>query len=168
MKEEQRSLLLSSSSRFPSPQGLSTSIHFPHFRSFFLSVEVSTKGNIDDDCIIFLYIDAGVRLSYGTSGFRADAAVLESTVYRMGILAALRSLNTESSVIGIMITASHNKVSDNGVKIADPSGGMLSQEWEPFADALANAPTPQHLLQVSLFYLSHTHTNSSLYCCIYL
>ncbi|KAB1215861.1 Phosphoacetylglucosamine mutase [Morella rubra] len=110
MKEEQRSLLLSSSSRFPPPQG--------------------------------------VRLSYGTSGFRADAAVLESTVYRMGILAALRSLNTESSVIGIMITASHNKVSDNGVKIADPSGGMLSQEWEPFADALANAPTPQHLLQL--------------------
>ncbi|KAG4909932.1 hypothetical protein JHK87_056048 [Glycine soja] len=45
-----------------------------------------------------------------------------------------------------MITASHNKVSDNGVKIADPSGGMLSQHWESFADALANAPSPQHLL----------------------
>ncbi|KAG4394753.1 hypothetical protein AAZX31_20G084800 [Glycine max] len=87
----------------------------------------------------------GVKLSYGTAGFRADASLLQSTVYRVGILAALRSLKTRS-VIGLMITASHNKVSDNGVKIADPSGGMLSQHWEPFADALANAPSPQHLL----------------------
>lgn len=91
---------------------------------------------------------AGVRLSYGTAGFRADASVLQSTVFRVGILAALRSLKTQS-VIGLMITASHNKVSDNGVKVADPSGGMLTQEWEPFADAIANAPTPHHLLQVT-------------------
>ncbi|KAG4380004.1 hypothetical protein AAZX31_16G086100 [Glycine max] len=87
----------------------------------------------------------GVKLSYGTGGFRADASLLQSTVYRVGILAALRSLKTRS-VIGLMITASHNKVSDNGVKIAYASGGMLSQHWEPFVDALANAPSPQHLL----------------------
>ncbi|PSS11611.1 Phosphoacetylglucosamine mutase [Actinidia chinensis var. chinensis] len=89
----------------------------------------------------------GVKLSYGTAGFRADASVLQSTVFRLGILAALRSLKTQS-VIGLMITASHNKISDNGVKIADPSGGMLSQDWEPFADALADAPDSQHLLQL--------------------
>lgn len=110
-------------------------------------------------CVCFC---AGVRLSYGTAGFRADAALLESTVYRVGILAALRSLKTEGSVIGMMLTASHNRVSDNGVKIADPSGEMLSQGWEPFADALANAPTSQHLLQVFLF-----PTLSSLCICIY-
>lgn len=96
-------------------------------------------------------LGTGVRLSYGTAGFRADAGLLQSTVYRVGILAALRSLKMDSSVIGLMITASHNKESDNGVKIADPSGGMLSQHWEPFADALANAPSPQHLLHVSLY-----------------
>ncbi|XP_016201523.1 phosphoacetylglucosamine mutase [Arachis ipaensis] len=89
----------------------------------------------------------GVKLSYGTAGFRADASLLQSTVYRVGILAALRSLKTQS-VIGVMITASHNKVSDNGVKIADPNGGMLSQHWEPFADALANAPSPQELIRL--------------------
>lgn len=89
----------------------------------------------------------GVKVSYGTAGFREDASILSSTVYRVGILAALRSLKTQS-VIGVMITASHNKVSDNGVKIADPNGGMLSQHWEPFADKLANAPSPQQLLQV--------------------
>ncbi|KAI9089292.1 hypothetical protein K1719_029571 [Acacia pycnantha] len=109
MNEEQKSLLLSSSSHFLPPQG--------------------------------------VRLSYGTAGFRADASLLSSTVYRMGILAALRSLKTQA-VIGLMITASHNKISDNGVKIADPNGGMLSQHWEPFADALANAPSPQDLVQL--------------------
>ncbi|XP_015896749.3 phosphoacetylglucosamine mutase [Ziziphus jujuba] len=109
MKEEQRSLLLSTTSRFPPPPG--------------------------------------VKLSYGTAGFRADAGVLKSTVYRVGILAALRALKSES-VIGLMITASHNKVSDNGVKVSDPNGGMLSQDWEPFADALANAPTPEDLLRL--------------------
>ncbi|KAL8053486.1 hypothetical protein ABFX02_05G075500 [Erythranthe guttata] len=90
---------------------------------------------------------AGVKLSYGTAGFRADASLLESTVFRVGILAALRSIQT-GSVIGLMITASHNQVSDNGVKIADPSGGMLTQLWEPFADAIANAPDPHSLLQL--------------------
>ncbi|KAK2372415.1 phosphoacetylglucosamine mutase [Trifolium repens] len=92
-------------------------------------------------------IPQGVKVSYGTAGFREDASILSSTVYRVGILAALRSLKTQS-VIGVMITASHNKVSDNGVKIADPNGGMLSQHWEPFADELANAPSPQQLLQL--------------------
>ncbi|KAM7258611.1 hypothetical protein ACFE04_014352 [Oxalis oulophora] len=89
----------------------------------------------------------GVKLSYGTAGFRTDASILESTVYRVGILSALRSLKTQS-LIGLMITASHNKVSDNGVKIADPTGGMLTQDWEPFADRIANARDPQHLLEL--------------------
>ncbi|XP_073038429.1 phosphoacetylglucosamine mutase-like isoform X2 [Primulina eburnea] len=89
----------------------------------------------------------GLRLSYGTSGFRTDASLLESTVFRVGILAALRSIQT-GSVIGLMITASHNEVSDNGVKVADPSGGMLTQLWEPFADAIANASNPHSLIQL--------------------
>ncbi|KAL6548211.1 hypothetical protein OROGR_008632 [Orobanche gracilis] len=109
MNQQQRSILLESSSRFPPPPG--------------------------------------VKFSYGTSGFRADASVLESTVFRVGILAALRSIQLGSAT-GIMITASHNEVSDNGVKVADPSGGMLTQHWEPFANAVANAPDPPSLLQL--------------------
>ncbi len=38
-----------------------------------------------------------------------------------------------------MITASHNKASDNGVKLVDTDGGMLEQSWEEYATALANA-----------------------------
>jgi phosphoglucomutase len=29
-----------------------------------------------------------------------------------------------------MITASHNPIEDNGLKMVDPDGGMMSQEWE--------------------------------------
>ncbi|CDP11339.1 unnamed protein product [Coffea canephora] len=89
----------------------------------------------------------GVKLSYGTSGFRADASLLESAVYRVGLLAALRSLKTRA-VIGLMITASHNEISDNGIKVADPSGGMLTQDWEPFAESLANAPDSYTLVEI--------------------
>ncbi|KAJ4908128.1 Phosphoacetylglucosamine mutase [Raphanus sativus] len=87
-----------------------------------------------------------LKLSYGTAGFRGDASLLDSTVYRVGILSSLRSLKLKPSTIGLMITASHNRVSDNGIKVADPSGGMLSQEWEPFADQIANASSPQELV----------------------
>lgn len=29
-----------------------------------------------------------------------------------------------------MVTASHNPAHDNGVKMVDPSGGMLAAAWE--------------------------------------
>lgn len=88
----------------------------------------------------------GVKFAYGTAGFRSDASLLSSTVFRAGIVAALRSLKT-GSVIGLMITASHNQASDNGVKVADPGGGMLTQDWEPFAETLANSVDPEDFAQ---------------------
>lgn len=50
-------------------------------------------------------------------------------VVRVGLLAALRSWFT-GQVIGVQVTASHNPVADNGVKIVDPDGGMLVRRWE--------------------------------------
>lgn len=76
--------------------------------------------------------------SYGTAGFRDNSNVLDTVMFTTGIVAALRSLKNNGKFIGVMITASHNPPQDNGVKIIEPDGSMLSQDWEPIATKLAN------------------------------
>lgn len=39
-----------------------------------------------------------------------------------------------------MVTASHNGAEDNGVKIVERDGGMLSRDWEHLAEMIMNAP----------------------------
>lgn len=80
----------------------------------------------------------GLILQYGTAGFRANAEHLDHIMYRMGLLAVLRSKQTKST-IGVMVTASHNPEEDNGVKLIDPLGEMLAPSWEEHATCLANA-----------------------------
>lgn len=50
---------------------------------------------------------AGLALQYGTAGFRSRAEQLDHIVFRMGLLAVLRS-RAVTATIGIMVTASHN------------------------------------------------------------
>jgi len=59
-------------------------------------------------------------------------------MFRMGALAVLRSMFKKGRHIGLMITASHNPACDNGVKLVDPEGEMLAQDWEGHATTLAN------------------------------
>ncbi|CAI5505541.1 unnamed protein product [Closterium sp. Naga37s-1] len=99
------------------------------------------------DAALRLPKPAGVPLSYGTAGFRHDAALLDSTVQRCALLAALRSLQQGGRATGVMVTASHNPAKDNGVKIADSNGGMLAVAWEAHATRLANAATADDLVQ---------------------
>eukprot|EP00966_Prymnesium_polylepis_P077165 1787558-Prymnesium_polylepis.1 len=82
---------------------------------------------------------AGKALAYGTAGFRARADILESTFFRMGMLAVVRSRARDGLAVGLMVTASHNAEPDNGIKLIDVDGGMLAQSWEPDCTALANA-----------------------------
>lgn len=90
-------------------------------------------------------LPAGKLYTYGTAGFRMKADLLEGISFRVGLLAALRSRKLGSQAIGVMITASHNPAADNGVKIVDPMGEMLEQDWEAYATALVNCPTDKDL-----------------------
>jgi phosphoacetylglucosamine mutase len=80
----------------------------------------------------------GILYSYGTAGFRMTAELLDSVMYRMGILAALRA-KEKGVTIGVMVTASHNPEEDNGVKLVDQTGEMLHHSWEAYATEIANS-----------------------------
>lgn len=41
--------------------------------------------------------------------------------------------------VGAVITASHNPEEDNGLKLMDPQGNMLPNNWEKYATQVANA-----------------------------
>jgi len=93
----------------------------------------------------------GKPIQYGTAGFRSAADTLDSIMYRMGLLAVLRSKAKQGAAIGVMITASHNPEPDNGVKLVDPHGEMLEVAWERIATALVNVSDdqlPRHLRQI--------------------
>ena len=84
---------------------------------------------------------------YGTAGFRMRADVLKGVTFRVGLLASLRSRKLNGYAVGVMITASHNPAADNGVKIVDPMGEMLEQEWEAYATRLVNCKSDEQLVR---------------------
>ena len=75
--------------------------------------------------------------SYGTAGFRANGALLESTLYRCGMLMATKAA-LDGKNVGIVITASHNPEYDNGVKLIDYTGDMIDVKWEAYANHICN------------------------------
>ena len=90
------------------------------------------------------------RLSYGTAGFRREGSTLVGVAFRCGMLAAVRSIALQGRATGLVVTASHNPVEDNGVKLVDGDGGMLHMSWEKHAEALVSAQNAVDLEQVVL------------------
>lgn len=85
---------------------------------------------------------------YGTAGFRMASCHMGPVAYRVGLLAAALSVHLYGGrPLGIMLTASHNHIDDNGVKLVDPAGGMLPAHLEPFAEEIVATSLP-HLLTV--------------------
>ena len=60
--------------------------------------------------------------------------------FRMGMMAAALSNHYDGQIFGIMLTASHNPLPDNGIKFVGPTGEMLPASWEATAERLAHAP----------------------------
>lgn len=68
-----------------------------------------------------------LEYDYGTAGFRYAATVMAPVMVRVGLVSRL--LLGEQNM-GVMITASHNDESYNGVKISNPDGSMIGPAQE--------------------------------------
>lgn len=78
-------------------------------------------------------------LSYGTAGFRFDESLLERCAFRCGIATCLLSISQGGLPYGMMLTASHNRYTDNGIKIAGENGETLSKDKEILYEEIVNS-----------------------------
>ncbi|KXN67226.1 hypothetical protein CONCODRAFT_43113 [Conidiobolus coronatus NRRL 28638] len=84
-----------------------------------------------------------VEFSYGPAGIRMKANLLDSVMFRVGLIAGLRSRKVNGRAVGVMISASHSSTQDNRVKIVDPLDETLEQNWEDYVTDLANIQDDQ-------------------------
>ncbi|KAJ3130491.1 Phosphoacetylglucosamine Mutase [Nowakowskiella sp. JEL0407] len=126
------------SAKHPRPENITYTYGTAGFRMKYVDLKLSSKSRsqlINDST--FGQITELVSDSYIIAQKRAE--LLDSVIFRVGLLAVLRSKAQNGKYIGVMITASHNAEPDNGVKLVEPLGEMLAQSWEAYGTELANA-----------------------------
>ena len=84
--------------------------------------------------------DALEYYAYGTAGFRYKADWMEGLFVRVGIVSAFLLNNNDDDTnnnshvdggnMGLMVTASHNDESYNGIKVSNPDGSMMTPDQE--------------------------------------
>ena len=92
--------------------------------------------------------------NYGTAGFRYNSTIIEKIAFKIGkglVLCALLTNNT----IGVMITASHNNYNDNGIKITDNNGRMISKDLEDIMTHIVNLKYIRTYNYISNFFKKH-------------
>ena len=76
-------------------------------------------------------------IKYGTSGFRTHHSTILKIAEKIG-LAIAQLVYYKKESFGIMITASHNHHEDNGVKIMDQYGNMVTEDIENYMERYIN------------------------------
>lgn len=76
--------------------------------------------------------------TYGTSGFRYDGELMKPVSLRVGIFMDYVSKFYYPDALGVVISASHNQKSDNGLKLINPEGEMLDEKFESCMDVFVN------------------------------
>ena len=75
---------------------------------------------------------------YGTAGFRCKSELLKDISIKIGEVLAILCYNKNKKYIGVMVTASHNKYDDNGIKIVNYDGKMINKEDEEIVTSYIN------------------------------
>ena len=98
-------------------------------------IEDTTKLDID---LRNQFLKLNKPAKYGTAGFRDHAShmpyVLLNIIqiaFRVGAFVSILNKTSPSLSLGVVMSASHNKIVDNGVKITNFAGNMLEMYYEP-------------------------------------
>ena len=97
-------------------------------------------------------------MKYGTSGFRDKAENIIQISYKIGVIVSFL-VSTKNQSYGIMITASHNLYFDNGVKIVNYDGEMISKDDEELIESYINDKVnisfPPDVLSPKIIYIGN-------------
>jgi len=81
------------------------------------------------------------KYKYGTAGFRFNAYTIENKIApRIGSLLLIITNMLNWGKVGLVVTASHNSVIDNGIKIINNRGEMVEKEIERLSEIIINLP----------------------------